>query len=582
MGSPGFIGTREPLLEWLPEETLFSLVSRLHRLWGHSVPGLTAEALFGHTRAGTQHDLPSHLAAFCGRTRGTYGCAEALAEDRTLLRFYRPFASRVVATEAVRRMSGTSVAHLKFKLGLLTSRFGASHPLKTCLSCHREGVEAHGWAYWRLEHQYPGVWVCARHGEPLLQLNVKTNGIERFSWQLPREERLQRPYRRLSSAAALSLTRLSGLTTALVHESRPDGWLNASGVWPILMARLDEMGALTPAGSLRMADLAPDFLRCVGPLREIPELAALPETLDEATSQIGRMLRPPRAGIHPLRLLVVIHWLFGDSVTFLGYVDGLHPPARPRIELPALEEADQAAEGGQQVLLRLVREGASARSAASQVDVDVNTALGWMSKAGISIQRRPKIMDVQLRRVVVAALRRGQDKAAVSKRSGLSITTVTRVLLSEPGLKERWDHVRLESRRQQARAEWTRALRLHPGLGIKLVRATAQAAYAWLYRHDREWLDAHSPQQVDQKGPRASAVRWDERDLRLSKAVEQAALAIASEHFGKGVRLQGLVQAVPSLKAKLRALDRLPLTRRALERALGRSLSRSRNALGLS
>jgi hypothetical protein len=189
---------------------------------------------------------------------------------------------------------------------------------------------------------------------------------------------------------------------------------------------------------------------------------------------------------------------------------------------------------------------------------------------------------VQLRRVVVTALRRGQDKAAVAKRSGLSITTVTRVLLSEPGLKERWDHVRLESRRQQARTEWTHALRLHPELGIKLVRATAQAAYAWLYRHDRDWLDAHSPQSEAQKGPRASAVRWDERDLSLSKAVEQAALVIASEHLGKGVRLQGLVQAVPSLKAKLRALDRLPLTRRALERALGRSLSRSRNALGLS
>ncbi len=503
--------------------------------------------------------------------------------DRTLLRFYRPFASRVVVTEAARRMSGSSVAHLKFKLGLLTSRFGASHPLKTCLRCHREGVEVHGWPYWRLEHQYPGVWVCARHGEPLLQLNVKTNGIERFSWQLPREERLQLPFRGLSSAAALSLARLSILTISLVHESRPDGWLNASGVWSILMARLNEMGALTPAGSLRMSDLAPDFLRCVSPLREIPELAALPETLDEAVSQIGRMLRPPRAGIHPLRALVAIYWLFGDSATFLGYVDGLHLPARPRIGLPAFEEADQtAAEGGQQVLLRLVREGASARSAASQVGVDVNTALGWMSKAGVSIQRRPKSMDTQLRRLIVTALRRGQDKATVSQRSGLSITTITRVLLSEPGLKERWDHVRLESRRQQVRTEWTRALRMHPGLGIKLVRATAQAAYAWLYRHDRDWLDAHSPQTEAQKQPRGSVVRWDERDLRLSAAVEQAALAIANDLPGKGVRLQGLVQAVPSLKAKLRALDRLPLTRRALELALGRSLSRSRNALGLS
>lgn len=83
--------SQDSLLSWLPGETLFSLCSRHHRLWGYATSSRSTQILFGHRRAGMQQDLPSSLAEFAGRTDGGFGSAEELARLRTLQRFYRPF-----------------------------------------------------------------------------------------------------------------------------------------------------------------------------------------------------------------------------------------------------------------------------------------------------------------------------------------------------------------------------------------------------------------------------------------------------------------------------------------------------------
>ena len=86
-----------PLLQWLPDETLYSLAARHHRFWGHSLASATAEALFGTSRVATYHDLPGGLAAFVALTSGVYGGLRVLALERTLLQFYRPFCLRCCA-----------------------------------------------------------------------------------------------------------------------------------------------------------------------------------------------------------------------------------------------------------------------------------------------------------------------------------------------------------------------------------------------------------------------------------------------------------------------------------------------------
>jgi len=58
-----FFSRADSLLSWLPGETLFSLCSRHHRLWGHGLSSRSTGIMFGGTRLGTQTRRPPQATA---------------------------------------------------------------------------------------------------------------------------------------------------------------------------------------------------------------------------------------------------------------------------------------------------------------------------------------------------------------------------------------------------------------------------------------------------------------------------------------------------------------------------------------
>ena len=167
------------------------------------------------------------------------------------------------------------------------------------------------------------------------------------------------------------------------------------------------------------------------------------------------------------------------------------------------------------------------------------------------------------------ALQCGADKKDVELQTGLSASTVTRMLLADSVLHEKWLKARTEQARKRSRAAWAVVLESSRGEGMKWMRSLEPGVYAWLYRHDRAWLDAHKPEVVKPLHKiRRSSVEWDTRDAELSAAVRSAALRLMSEVRGRRIFFWQLYQLVPELKAKRSALHRLPLTRDAIDAAL--------------
>jgi Tn7-like transposition protein D/TniQ len=305
-------------LEWLPGETLFSLVSRHHLFWGHPLSSRTCEQFFGHKRAGSQHDFPSCLSKFVELTIGRYGTVEQLARQHTLLAYYAPFLRESELKNATVTMAGDNVKHLKFRLGILTSRFRANHPLKACPDCMKDDRAKFGWAYWHIDHQYPGVWICSTHGQLLRESLLKATGVERFLWHIPTENQ----FREVSTesfhaiqkvhSVLLSLSRLVlGLVTPVSERT-----VDVFRLYELYKSELARRGWVTQGGSYRMPEIAASFLEHAKPLRILPEMTALPSTTTESVTQLGRLLRPPRSGTHPLRHLILIHWLFGSAEAF--------------------------------------------------------------------------------------------------------------------------------------------------------------------------------------------------------------------------------------------------------------------------
>lgn len=564
------------LLSWLPGETLFSLVSRHHQFRGHTLAVHTCEQFFAHSRAGSQHDLPSRLSHFVDRTGGCFGEVEEIATEHTLLAYYVAFLSAEELADVTACMAGDSVAHLKLRLGILTSRFRANHPLKACEACIASDRADFGWAYWHLEHQYPGVWVCQKHGQLLRESILKATGVERFQWHLPAKENFRDWPTGVRSAMQRELVAIQSLSEQIVQLVSPatDRGIDTSRLHEVYRAELERRSWLTAGGSLRMPEITASYLEHVKHLRVLPEFEALSATVEEATTQLGRMLRPPRSGTHPLRHLVLTNWLFGSAESFRKANQSVLAPIETLSPVPFLHEEQPARDlidpRHDQLVGLLTDQKVSMRMAAKTLGIHVGTAMAWAAQAGLATSRRPKKLMGERRQQAIAQLRKGADKDVVATGAGVSVATITKLLLSEVGLHAAWQQARHQKARASARNIWEKLAQTHKGLGVKYVRSLDPATYAWLYRNDRAWLDQHKPDREAAVNTDAPRVKWDVRDETLSEEVKRALLDLRQRLGAHPIKLWQIYQAVPALKAKLASLDRLPLTRQVIDRALRR------------
>ena len=562
--------------KWLDGETLFSLCSRHHRLSGNRLAANTCRQLFGHATRGAAHDFPSRVDAFAEQAQGQLGTPATIIREHTILPYYLPFRPPDQAQRAVEAMRGDAIGSLKFQLGLLTSRFRANHPLKACFQCMRADRERWSTPYWHVQHQLPGVWVCPVHGEPLWMSSFKATGVGRFQWFLPDATQLvaqgaeslraDGPLSDLARAAIALWSMPAGSRIAPEHACR--AYRHALRVRGLIRG--------AGQGRLRLKDIGTEYAAHVAPLRQIDELNALPSSPDAAAREVARMGYEPRGGTHPLRQLTMIGWLFGDFASFTSCCRDLaeRPSNECRGPDQLLATAQQQPHPLRDRLLELVESGTSVSAAARQLGIDPATGMAWAASAGVSTPKRPSVIKGDLRLRMVAALEKGADKGGVARLGGVSIESVTRLLRTEVEVRERWLCARRQHAMLEARRTWLRVMNANPLSGIKAVRLLEPAAYAWLYRNDKAWLDAQAKRMRLPKRTIATRVDWSARDQALADAVRREALALASIHPGTRIKLWQIYQRLPELKAKLAYLDRLPLTRRAIDEAISAATAR--------
>ncbi|MBH2044154.1 MAG: TniQ family protein [Comamonadaceae bacterium] len=221
-----FVG-RPHISSWLPGETLFSMASRHHIVACNSTPAETCRQLFGHPRIGSAHDFPARVGYLAAQTQGQLGSPRDIILDHTITRFFFPFQSPKKCANWVAQMTSGAASQLKSQLGLPSARFGAAHPLKACAQCMAEDARLCTVAYWHVEHQIPGVWVCPHHHSLLLTSRKKWSGEDRFGWCLPFDVELVPSAGQIDTSAFDALNTIASSAIALwklapkVHLSEP-------------------------------------------------------------------------------------------------------------------------------------------------------------------------------------------------------------------------------------------------------------------------------------------------------------------------------------------------------------------------
>jgi len=547
----------KPLPSWIPGECFFSWASRYHLIAGNRLPEQTNMALFGQRRWGYQHDLPSPLNAFFTRTGGTMGHARAIARERTLLPFYLPHRSQDFAAEAYRAIEEPSSVMIKYRLGILTSRFRGNHPLKACPQCMLEDEHTQGTPIWHRTHQLPGVWVCPKHGLSLKQCTLKATGTSRFAWFLPSEPILTN-HNNVEPSPQDRKELFKFAQIAIEWTEMREGSFSAESLSQTYRARILERYKRDSRNSLSAS-----FQAATGHLQVVDELKPLITSQSQASHVISKWVFAPHGNTHPLRHLSLIHWLFESWDDFLK----THAAAQSHeaISRPTFHEArrPERPDPVHQEAIARITNGESASSIAKNLKLSVQTVISWKVTLGIPNQRRPKVLKGDIYSSLVSLLKTGADKEVAAKKFDVSIQTITRVLRSEVGLATEWHNARFEASRHKARAAWCAVILTHAGLGIKHIRQLEPAAFGWLYRNDLEWLRCQNSSIASMRSNH-SHIDWDKRDSGLASSVRQAASDLA-KNGRKHIRLVDLLQQVPELKAKLNQLKHLPLTRHAVE-----------------
>lgn len=98
---------------------------------------------------------------------------------------------------------------------------------RVCPKCIAENMQQYGESYWHRKHMLPGVFVCIRHGEPLLDTSIELRGrSHQSSVALPHEVLdLRKPPTALPREVSMRIAEISG--EALERKSlRSHDWLS--------------------------------------------------------------------------------------------------------------------------------------------------------------------------------------------------------------------------------------------------------------------------------------------------------------------------------------------------------------------
>ncbi|MBV7539214.1 TniQ family protein [Duganella sp. sic0402] len=301
------------VLNWQEDETLYSLLARNHQVRGAMSPEDTIKMFFGSASGGSLHEDHSEIDIFVVRTQGSLGTAEQILEEHTLFRFFRMFmnSNQLKQVESGRR---SAKKMLNFPLALPIGGFRNVHPLKGCPACCNEDMATTGMPYWRLRHQYLGVWVCFEHNRPL-QLTTQVPTVPRgFHWVTPDSHSFAPIHNHLADPESFEKFKWMGEFVLSLIADFDAGTDRVEFERRRLNSYARDYGLLTPNGRLRsyrtagVYKLITSFSQFAETYRSCREFDRLPTESELIYPFLSRYLNC-QSQLRPSELLVLTAWV---------------------------------------------------------------------------------------------------------------------------------------------------------------------------------------------------------------------------------------------------------------------------------
>jgi hypothetical protein len=552
----------------LPDELLYSVIARFRDTVRFSNEKAVLDATWGKRTGIAVVEFAGVIDALLARLPpGHPYTADQLIHEHTTLPYYQPFVAVQRARDAVLRLRSHGSAGLVELLGIRASTVPIPAHLRFCLECAAQDREEHGMPYWRRAHQLPGILVCTRHGSELTRSSLRRSAPDGRHVFRSLSEALTAP-----SCPERVLPREMEVITSLAQDT---DWLLGEGAEPRGLSalhqryriHLEACGWMRTPKQIRMSELREAFQHRYDNVL----LQRLGCTLQGVTGDhdwLARLLRKPRAAQHPLHHLLVIRFLRISAEEF--FRDDFAPfiSSRPADPPPvAYDCSNPVCPTG----------GAGPPEVHPRKGVFRCCRCGYTWRASKNLNLRIHVLsfgpvwEEHLRRL---AADRTVSLRGAAKLLGVTPKTVKRhagrLRVCRPGW--RLPKSKGGSRRQKARLTaqrhrrtWAALRTQYPDRSTSQLRQIAPAAYSYLYRYDRPWLEQHQPPRP-KVVRRAARVDWLTRDAEMRTLAEEAVVRIlAIPGRPMQLRLGTIARSMGHTTLLQQRLDRLPATRAYIE-----------------
>lgn len=474
-------------------QTLYSWCGLTHALNGGVCARTTSTRLFGAPYAALCHDFPSRLNLLERSTRGVLGSTRDIALRNTLLGYYLAIVRRSRAEQIIGLLRTGTIRHLKMLLGITASRVGGHHPLKGCERCFADDEASRGLAYWHVEHQLPSVLVCSTHRCPLFIAWDPVTPVHRRHWLLPRlEHRYMRAEIPVPGDAAMErLLRLAADSARLM--TLPPASLEPEQLTRGYQRLLQEAGLATRNGNLRTARIVALVKERYRGLDELPGLAPLKAIDDQWPGLAASLSRRTARPGHPLKHLLLIAAISDSWDQFFEAC----MPAAPvnEIAAPTVAEAVTAANRLDRFKELVTVHGKSLAAASHALGVSRTTGTLWAKKLKIAYTSRGRPVAERTAAQIRRQLKNGDSISHIATSTGVSMTTIYRIVGTDPEISERRRADAFARQQEIARRTFAALCRTQSDQSLKSIRSRPGNSYAWLYRNDHQWLASQLAEQ---------------------------------------------------------------------------------------
>ncbi|MFC1236685.1 TnsD family Tn7-like transposition protein [Vibrio sp. F74] len=460
----------------LPDELVFSRIIRFLMASGQPVSKFLL-AVYGSSRASIHPYL----------TAGLSNLAELADEDINSLLYQQTLAPLFIhclpahSTEIYSALLSNDNCSATRTSQLSCVREREPLSLKYCPQCVMSDVHEYGVSFWHRSHQTPGIESCSKH--PTWLVHAEIPGRIRTNIGLP-------------------------VTTQSLGESTQVSFELAKYAKRFLLAnedhyptvgfeyyrkKLRELGYVTRNNSFRRRLLSSDFYQFTCQLR-YPSDNLLPQTQVDY-KYLSYLLRE-NASQQPFKHILFSYWLkkaepIECSCSVTTKVSNID------LRYKKIERC-----------LTLLRKGKSIASISREVGKSRCFVKAVALNAKDNTRLKPRKLTSLVCQTAIALAIKGFHRKEIARRLSVSIGSIETIISASDGIVEWRKKCKSESKRRRYQLQIIRYRQLHPQ-AIRLdIKSDCNAAFFWLYQHEKMWLEGNLPEATPpHPSPRAKCGR---------------------------------------------------------------------------